>query len=165
MPPLPVSEDRRHQLPVRIKDASGERRARDGGSARPGALDIGIELPLHSVEQILIDDGRVHPRMCFVLVDDHPEVHAIAQEVEQRAATERLIADRPATGGDPLLRADALSVQRRPQFMNRAQLEVPLEDLAHEVGLGWVDDHGSGSGERQIVAERQVASHPHPLGL
>jgi hypothetical protein len=62
---------------------------------------VGVELLLHPLKDIGVDDGRVHSVMELTAVANHPEIDPVAQHVEERAAIERVTADRLAVGPSP----------------------------------------------------------------
>ena len=53
---------------------------------------VGIEPGLDGFEQFFAYNRFVHAGVDLVAMDDHPEIGAIAQEIKQGAATERIAA-------------------------------------------------------------------------
>ena len=152
-------------MSVGIEDAPGERRAGDAVAACRVTSCVGIELRLYRLEQRGVDDRRVKAIVNLVLVHDQPEIDAVAQQLEQRAATEGLAADGPAGARRSLLGANTARVEPALQRMHRAQLEIGVEDRANRSGFGLVDDERTRALGGEVVAERHVATHPHALRL
>ena len=74
---------------------------------------VGVEPLLHRLEQLGLDDRRMHAGVDLAPMDDHAEVGAVAQHVEECAAIERLAAGGLAAAGSALLGADATAASQR----------------------------------------------------
>jgi len=70
--------------------------------------------------------------MRLVLVGDQPEIDSVAQQVEKGAAAEWLPAEDLAIAGRALLRVYAFDFQAALQRMDRAELEVGLENVSND---------------------------------
>ena len=96
------------------------------------------------------------------LVLDLAAIEVVLQDQIQDAARERPAAGETATGALALLAADASPVEFLLEERDGAELGIAPEDHAHRLGLGLVDDQLA---VPDVVAERDVAAHPHALGL
>ena len=89
IPAAAIAERGRHRLAVDIEDAAGQRGAGHAVPPHRPLLPVGRELALHRLEELGLDDRRMHARVDLGPVHDHPEVSAVAQQVEERPAIER----------------------------------------------------------------------------
>ena len=153
--PPPLNR-RRHVVPVEPSRASTRvRRAHrladciEQSSSQHGTLGptfcrdtaghaVGRKMLLDALEQLSIDDRRVLALVDQVLVHDLAEVDAIAQEVEQRAATERRAAQFATAAGDMPFRQDPVAGKGGRETMDRSDRKVSLVDGANELCLGLV---------------------------
>src|SRR5580700_1005371 len=92
---------RRHAVAVAIKQHAGEEAglARSSAALAPGS--IAGELLLNGIPQWLIDDRRVLAGMELALVNDLASVNAVLQHQVERAARERLAADKAPGNARP----------------------------------------------------------------
>ncbi|HEY3447291.1 MAG TPA: hypothetical protein VGK67_13040 [Myxococcales bacterium] len=95
---------------------------------------------LHSCEGVVIDDGLVLSGVELVEVAHLADVRLVEQHAVDRALVERLPADLVARCRDPLLRSIALGVHHLEGFQERALVQVDLEHVADDLGLGFVHD-------------------------
>src|SRR5512139_2533761 len=90
-----------------------------------------VELGLHCVKQITIEDGRLLAGEDLALEDDLADVEPIAQKVGERAAGEWDTANRSAALETPHLGDDAPVAQRGHQPVEAAKPEIAAENGAH----------------------------------
>src|SRR6266568_8378578 len=94
---------------------------------------------------------------------DHPEngvlIPCVFTDVPAR---ERFAAALDAASRYVALRPDPQNVGLLLDAAHAAKLAIKREDVAHGLGLGRVDDKGSLA---RLIAERHIATHPHPLLL
>ena len=120
---------RAHQLAERIEQSSREHRPLSPPIQSTTAVNpVGGKVLLDALEQLDVDDRRVFTLVDQVLVHDLAEVDAIAQEVEQRAATEMGSAKNAAVAGHMALRHDPIVGKRSRQPVDRTDCEVPLKE-------------------------------------
>ncbi len=129
------------------------------------ASGIAIQHALNALEQVRIDDGVMLALKALLAVHDAAEVDPVPQKMEQSATAEGSAAGSIPGAGDPQLRADALQLEFALQGMDRAKLEVARENMAYRCRFLLVHPQLSGTSLGKIVSQRQVATHPHALGL
>ena len=69
---------------------------------------------------------------------------------------------RPVRATIRIFERTPLCSQQRDQLVHRLHLQIAREDGPHLLGFWRVDGQGAAGG---IVTQRQVAAHPHALGL
>lgn len=97
----------------------------------------------------------------FVLVDDLSEKDPVAQKVEQGTAAEWLPAAGLALLGHMNLRAISVRGEIALECVDRSELEITLEYVAHDLRLAFVHLELAAVLRWQIVAKRRPATHPH----
>src|SRR5262245_7183519 len=93
---------------------------------------------------------------------DAADIEGIAQQVVERPPTVAYPTLLPAAARDPSLANNVLPPQVGLQGRDRAALKVSLEDILDCLGFSFVNDELP---VLEVVTERQVAAHPHPLAL
>lgn len=159
-------EGRRHPFSSGIEDTAGE--LASGPCTRVSVVSAaraGGQLLLHGIEKGPIDDRRVQAFVQDALVPDETEIDGIAKQMKQRPATEGPAGNPGAILVSPDLRTYPRGLERPGEVMNGAKVEIAPEDAAHCLGLPLVDDKPPSTIARPVVAEGQVAAHPHAAGL
>src|SRR5271156_3749361 len=95
-------------------------------------------------------------------VPDLTQVDRVGEQFIERTAPERLPARSFARLREPNLRDDSVAGQFLLEQPDRAQFEIPLEDLADGRGFRLIDDQ---TPLAPVVAERYRAAHPDALLL
>jgi hypothetical protein len=153
---------RRHPVAVAIEDQARQQ-ARRLGAHRQGALSpIGGELLLDDLPKFWRDDRLVLAGVDLALVRDLAAVKPVLQHEIERAAREALAAGKRAAGSFPPLTHNAYPIQLGFEQRHRAKFRIAPKNQPDGCRLGFVDDQ---SAVLDIIAERHIATHPHPLGL
>src|SRR6266446_3468004 len=121
-----------------------------------------VELGLHRVKEITIDDGGLLAGEDLALEGDLADVEPIAQKMGERAAGEWDAAngapglERSRLGDDPAL------AKVGHQQVEAAKLQIPPKDGPNPLSLLFNHDYLSVLG---LVSERGYAADPQPLAL
>src|SRR5208337_4242440 len=122
----------------------------------------GRKLVLHDSPKLRIDDSAVLARVGDALVNDLAPIDSVLEHQVERASGKALAAGELSARSLPSLAHDAGPLELRLQQRDRAELGVAPEDRPDARRLRRVDDQLA---ILDIVAERDVAAHPHALGL
>src|SRR6516165_2157000 len=150
-----------HPVATDVIDATDQQRFGFGPRNRVGVALL-VELGLHRVKEITIEDGGLLAGEDLALEDDLADIEPIAQEVGERTAGERDPANRaPALErshlGDNPPRAEVGHEQ-----VEAAKLQIPPKDGPHPLGFLFHHNDLSVLGR---VSERGYAPDPQPLAL
>src|SRR5439155_4707323 len=123
---------------------------------------IGCELVPNSGPALIVDQGRLLTGVAFTLVRYPAGVNWVREQCVEMTAREGFAAALGASRRCPAFRSKPETVGLLLDPAHAAELTIEREDAAHGLGLGRVDD------ERalvRVIAERDVAAHPHALLL
>ncbi len=109
-----------HRTTVGVEDSSLQRSAGHPGVAVRPAPGVAGQLDPHRFEYGLFHDGRMSPRIDLVTVHDHAAVDGVLEQVEERAAAERLASPCNALARQRGLRADLSRIEPASQVMHGA---------------------------------------------
>src|SRR5947209_15832562 len=121
-----------------------------------------VELGLHRVKEITIEDGGLLARQNFAFEGDLPNVEPIAQKMGERAAGERDAANRAPGLERSHLGDDPPLAKVGHQQVEAAQLQIPPKDGPDALSLLFNYDDLAVLG---LVSERGYAPDPQPLAL
>jgi len=158
---LLVGVARAHQVAAIIEEKAGEegRRARLPHLASDRPI---LELRLHGLEQLLIDDRLLFAGMDFAPIDDFADVEAVLEEVGQRPHHEAGRIDRAAVTADTGPWPHTTSMKIFDQQSDRAECKVAAEDGSDMVSLFLDDDELLGNAP---VTERHGSADPEALSF
>ena len=128
---------------------------RDTGVARD---PVGGEQVLHLVPKLLIDNGLVLPWITVGLVDNPPNIEAIAEHPVERATCKPVAAGNTARLATSGFADNAFGIKRCCKASHRAEFHIPPVDMPDRIGFLCIDDELSVDG---VKPKRRIAAHPH----
>src|SRR5262245_10251899 len=152
---------RGHPVAPVVIDATDQQGFRFDACGRV-AVALRVELGLHGVKEITIEDGGLLARKDVALEGDLADIEAVAQEMGERTARERDASDRPPALERSHLGDDASFTQVGHEAAEAAQLEIPPKDGPHPLGLLLNYDDLAVPGR---VSQGNDAADPQPLAL
>src|SRR5258708_27426768 len=128
------------------------------GAMRP----LGKCLLSDRIKQRAIHDGRLPARQDLILVFDLADIEVVAQQVVQRATTERDATARRARRELPCFGSDVVFPEVPNQFVDAAEFQVSLEDRSDQLSF-YFDNRNLAV--LHLIAKGKVAPDPEALAL
>src|SRR5438105_5785501 len=152
---------RAHSVATVVIEATDQQRA---GFRACGCVAVAlvVELGLHRVKEITIEDGWLLAGEDLALEDDLADVEPIAQKMGERAAGEWDAANRAPSLERTHLGDDPSLAKVGHQQVEAAKLQIPPKDGPHPLGFLFHHDDLAVLGG---VSERGYAADPQPLAL
>ena len=159
--PSLASMARGHSVAMVVIDATDQQGVGFGACDRV-IVALVVELGLHRVEEITIEDGWLLPGEYLALESDLADVEPIAQKMGERAAGEWDAADRAPSLERSHLGDDPTLAKVGHQQVEAAKLQIPPKDGPNPLSLLFNHDDLAVLG---LVSERSYAPDPQPLAL
>src|SRR6516162_9217011 len=150
-----------HSVATVVIDATDQERFGFGPCNRVGVALL-VELGLHCVKEITIEDGGLLAGEDLALEDDLADVEPIAQKMGERAAGESDAANRAPGLERTHLGDDPSLAKVGHQQVEAAKLQIPPKDGPNPLSLLFNHDDLAVLG---LVSERGYAPDPQPLAL
>src|SRR6516225_6611745 len=164
---------RSHPVATVVIDATDQQRFGFGPCDRVGVALL-VELGLHRVKEITIENRRLLAWEDLALEDDLADIEPIAQEVGERAAGERDPANRAPALERSYLCDNPSRAEVGHQQVEAAKLQISPKDGLHPLGflfhhndlavLGRVPERPLALGSRDLVADALGGDFPLELG-